>query len=337
VYGDGQGGDHRGLFSVEHFLRRRIVAQPTNPAIQAGWGCLCALLAIGFRFALSPILGDFFMPFVFFFPAVAAAGIMGGAVGGTVGLILCAIGGLIFFMEPVGALSASPKGLLALGVFLLSGGVMLILIVLLRRSLLALHAATEQERLLLGELQHRVKNTLAVVQSVASQSLRSDGDITKIKEVFTERLGALARAHSLLSDAAWGPVSLSDVCGRALEPFTLTDAERIQIRGEEVLLPSDHVVGLALCFHELATNAIKYGAHSEPDGRIEITWELVPEKRRVKLCWEEWGGPKVKAPKRAGFGTRVLKQGLAGRGRPEVSMDFLPSGVVWRASFDLDP
>ncbi len=184
-------------------------------------------------------------------------------------------------------------------------------------------AAEEQRLLLLNELNHRVKNTLAVVQGIARQTFR-DQEARLSLEVFEARLAALSRAHNLLTDADWKAADLRDI---VLDQLTQTGA-RVQATGPSVLLPPQIAVSLALALHELGANATKYGALSNDTGRVEISWRAQAVPPILKLRWEEVGGPPVEQPLRRGFGSRMIERALAAELGGEVSVGYLPTGLV---------
>ncbi|PWS38821.1 hypothetical protein DFH01_06110 [Falsiroseomonas bella] len=182
--------------------------------------------------------------------------------------------------------------------------------------------------LLVQELNHRVKNTLATVQTIAQQTMRQAGDDPAgFQRSFGERLRALARAHDLLTAHGWGPTQLGPVLEAALAPW-LADRRIAVEPGPEALLRPAQAQALVLALHELATNAAKYGALSVEEGRVQAGWS-VNEADEVELRWSETGGPRVKEPSRRGFGTRllgqVLRQDLGNGAVPEVVFD--PRGV----------
>ncbi|MBL8771826.1 MAG: PAS domain-containing protein [Phenylobacterium sp.] len=185
--------------------------------------------------------------------------------------------------------------------------------------------AEERRRLLVNELNHRVKNTLAVVQGLASQSLRSSGAEAKAGSEFLQRLGALARAHDILTAESWQPVDLADLLVGQLRVHV--DEGRFGLAGPSVRLGSRVAIDLALVAHELATNAVKYGALSNATGRIEIAWQVDGE--RVEIDWRETGGPPVAEPSRTGFGTRLIGRALAADGG-QASITYAPEGVRCR-------
>jgi two-component sensor histidine kinase len=184
-------------------------------------------------------------------------------------------------------------------------------------------AAEEQRLLLLNELNHRVKNTLAVVQGIARQSFR-DAEARASLEVFEARLAALSRAHNLLTDADWKAANLRDI---VLDQLAQAGA-RVQATGPSVMLAPQIAVSLALALHELGANATKYGALSNDGGRVEISWRVDPDPPTLRLRWEEAGGPTVQPPGRRGFGSRMIERALAAELGGVVRIDYPPTGVV---------
>jgi len=185
--------------------------------------------------------------------------------------------------------------------------------------------AEERQVLLINELNHRVKNTLASVQSLAMQTYRNAEPNTSADGAFIERLHALARVHDLLSETAWEGASLADVVGQTLAPY-VEQAGRFTVSGPVVQLIPNAAVTLNMAFHELATNATKYGALSTPAGRIDIAWRT--EGGDVAIDWRETGGPSVAQPTRRGFGSRLIERGLARELGGEARFAFEPAGLV---------
>ena len=185
--------------------------------------------------------------------------------------------------------------------------------------------AEEHRALLVNELNHRVKNTLAVVQGLARQTFRSTADMGQAIASFDERLSALSRAHNLLTDENWGSASLHDVIRDQLADRW---SDRIVLDGPEVLLSPPVAVSLALVLHELGTNATKYGALSTDAGRVTIGWETVEAGTAVRMRWAESGGPPVAPPQARGFGSRMIERALAAEVGGRVSLQFRPDGVV---------
>ena len=188
--------------------------------------------------------------------------------------------------------------------------------------------AEEHQKLLVGELNHRVKNTLAIVQAVAQQTFGRGQASPEARQAFDARLSAVAGAHSLLTRESWERASLGAVVEAALAGCG-ADPSRLEIEGPEVSLAPRTAVSLALAFHELGTNAMKYGALSNDDGAVEVRWSLHgPEDQRLRLQWTERGGPEVAPPGRRGFGSRMIERGLAAELGGTVNMDYRPEGLV---------
>lgn len=189
-------------------------------------------------------------------------------------------------------------------------------------------AAEERQRLLINELNHRVKNTLAIVQGLAQQSFGKLGDGRF--QVFTSRLAALSGAHNLLTAATWESADLRELVYSSLDATAGLQVARCRLAGPPVTLPPPLVLSLAMIVHELSTNAIKYGALSVPTGHVEITWSVRQADEGVVLMleWSEMGGPPVATPEREGFGTRLIRRGLSGQGEAELS--YRPEGVHCR-------
>jgi PAS domain S-box-containing protein len=188
--------------------------------------------------------------------------------------------------------------------------------------------AQEQANLLLSEMKHRLKNSLSIVQAIASQTL---GSITPQEQAaFAGRLQALAGAQDLLTLKNLQSVPLRDVLMRALSPFQERHAERIVLDGvDDIWLDAGKVTLLSMGLHELATNAAKYGALSNDTGTVHLTWHVAPAEagRRVQLTWQESGGPPVEPPSRKGFGSLLLEQALKSELGP-ASLEFPREGVV---------
>ena len=185
-----------------------------------------------------------------------------------------------------------------------------------------------QLRLLINELNHRVKNTLATVQSMAAQTLRGDYDPATAYEAFESRLLGLSAAHEVLTRERWHGALLRELAERALRPFCGEDPTRVSLSGGEVWLPPGAALTLALVFHELATNAVKYGALSAANGQVTLSWTHDAESGALDVCWSEAGGPPALPPQRKGFGSRLIERGLRGELGGKVAMRYLPSGLV---------
>jgi two-component sensor histidine kinase len=189
------------------------------------------------------------------------------------------------------------------------------------RDLTELKKSEELQRLLVNELNHRVKNTLATVQAIASYTLHRAPDLQTAHEKLNQRIGSLARVHDLLTLRNWTGANLRDVVHRALEPFAVA---QFNVSGPSVEISSGHTLALSLGLHELATNAAKYGALSVPDGRVQVHWTSEPGQ--LKPNWQESGGPQVTSPTRRGFGSRLLENAIA-RDLGGTKLEYLPHGV----------
>lgn len=194
------------------------------------------------------------------------------------------------------------------------------------------HEAQEHATRLIDELNHRVKNTLATVQSIVTQALRGSPDIETVRESIETRIAALSRSHDLLGREKWRGAGLHDLVVQILEPFGVADgrAERFTIEGDNIRLSPKAALALGIAFNELATNAVKYGAFSNKAGTVSIAWTLddKADGKRLRLQWREKDGPPVAPPSRRGFGSRVLEQGLAHELDGCVDLDYQPDGVI---------
>ena len=203
----------------------------------------------------------------------------------------------------------------------------------LARDVTEAKRAEQQRELLIGELNHRVKNTLALVQALAAHTRHAAVSPTDFEQAFTSRLHALGHAHDLLTQTHWKGTSLHQVIETALAPFSVYGPAqaRVEVNGPQVWLNSNTAVTLTLAFHELATNAAKYGALSTNKGHVKIFWAAQPaaDPTEVLLQWRESGGPTVEAPSRKGFGTMLIEKVLAYEAEGEAKLEFLPEGVVF--------
>ena len=198
-------------------------------------------------------------------------------------------------------------------------------------------AHQERQALLIAELNHRVKNTLATVQSLAHQTFRRAGSHDGARERFEARLMSLSRTHNLLNETSWTGALLKQVLALEIEPY-IGDNRRVVASGPNLRLPAPMAVAIGMILHELATNAAKYGALSVPDGRLDIEWTLAQEHGQTKalrLCWRERNGPQVAPPSRRGFGSRLIEQTVAQQLNGDVSFSFEPEGLVCEFEIDL--
>jgi two-component sensor histidine kinase/DNA-binding response OmpR family regulator len=189
-------------------------------------------------------------------------------------------------------------------------------------------AADKLQKLILEELHHRIKNTLATVSAIASQSLRTATSIEHGQHAIEGRLVALGRAHDLLLQARWANASLEQTIRGATEPYVSIGSGRISIQGPEIAITSGAVIALAMTLNELCTNTTKFGALSVPAGRIDIVWNIDEEKQRLNLTWSEKNGPAVHAPSRQSFGTRLIGS-LGQQLKGEVKLAYDATGFVY--------
>lgn len=198
----------------------------------------------------------------------------------------------------------------------------------LHEKALAQETAARRQELLIHELNHRVKNTLATVQSLAWQVVRPGVPPRTAQERFQERLLALSRTHNLLNETLWEGASLQTILEAEFQPF-MAETPRIRLSGPDVYLPATHTVVFGMALHELTTNAVKYGALSAATGRVQVDWRMEEHGRDATLIldWCEMGGPPVQAQPRPGFGSRLLRQTITQELGGELSMRFEPEGV----------
>jgi two-component sensor histidine kinase len=195
-------------------------------------------------------------------------------------------------------------------------------------------AAKKLQRLLLEELHHRVKNTLATVIAITSQSLRTADTLEDGRLAVESRLVALGRAHDLLLQANWTGAKLIDVIDAAIKPFDDSDVRRFVVQDTPIEVGAGAVLPLTMSLNELSTNAVKYGALSNATGRIAITSEFDDKALRLKLTWTESGGPSVREPTRRSFGTRLINR-LADQLHGDVQLRYEPKGVVYELDVPL--
>ncbi|PVE24378.1 hypothetical protein DC522_10960 [Microvirga sp. KLBC 81] len=196
----------------------------------------------------------------------------------------------------------------------------------------------EQQRFFLDELNHRVKNTLATVQSIAAQTLRSADSAAQFKKAFEGRLLALSMTHNLLTLKSWREADLHDIAEQELAPYKRESDDRVTIDGPRVNLPPRYAINLGLVLHELVTNAAKYGALSVPTGRLDVSWSVIPAGDRptqLRITWTETGGPPVQPPKRQGFGSRLIRRSIEGELDGYMVLNFAVTGVSYDISVPL--
>jgi PAS domain S-box-containing protein len=207
--------------------------------------------------------------------------------------------------------------------------------VLIVRDVSGRREAEERLQLLMGELEHRVRNTLAVVQGLVRQSLAGD-DINIAREKVEARLSALAASHQILTSVGWTTASVRSIVHAAISP--LCPKERLTSAGPEAELAPHAALSLSLCLHELATNATKYGALANASGVIEVSWVILASPvDTLHMVWEESGGPPVRSPGKKGFGSRLIERSARADLGGSARLEFKPEGLRCELDFPLVP
>ena len=196
--------------------------------------------------------------------------------------------------------------------------------------------AESQRELLVAELSHRVKNTLATVISVQQQSFSKARTPEEARKSFEARIRALAQTHSRLAEESWTGVSLMTVVQDELKPYLQEDGLNARVDGPSMMLNPKASLTLGLAFHELSTNAAKYGALSVRTGKIDARWQINDSDKALKITWTETGGPTVATPERSGFGRFLLERGVVADLKGTVALDFLPAGLVCTMTLPID-
>lgn len=209
------------------------------------------------------------------------------------------------------------------------------------RDITARKQAQERQQMLMGELNHRIKNILATVQSLAYQTIRKTSDPATFYEKFQGRLMALSKAHSLLTRSQWQGASLRDIIEEQVLPFREGKGQRILLTGRAVELSPEQAVVLGMVFHELLTNAVKHGCLSGMTGRVRIEWQvrsdLYPDQRWLRLYWRENDGPITHPPEQRGFGSIFIERSVRDQLNGNARLEFKPSGLVCLLEIPLNP
>lgn len=280
----------------------------------------CVAVATLARVALGLIANDI-IPLATYYPAVLVASLLGGAASGVFTLILGGIVAWWAFMPPH---YASLSHTISFALYFGSAGVIICVAEGYRRAMRRVRDEETKRDLLVGELQHRSKNTMAVVQSIVSQSLLEN---TEEAKKINRRINALAETNDLLIGSVDQITDLKSVLLAEFKPYPV---RRIVMHGTHMNLAADLAKALALVFHELATNAAKYGSLSDPNGWLRVSWKVLGDQAEIQ--WIERGGPPVVPPTKHGFGTqfidRILKTMQGG-----VATEFPPSGIECTISF----
>lgn len=312
------------LFRAPIFLPMRKTA--ASLALELGLGALLGLGLGSVRVLLVPLMGST-APFALVYVAITAATVLAGWRAGLAAL-LCgqALSWYAVFEPRLSFDLRSPTDLAVIAVTIVAELLVVLAIALYQKEVLTVTAARDEmdaaRQTVIDEMNHRVKNTLAVVMGIAGQTLKEDKDGGA--SAFMARLAALGRAHDLLVKEPSGRASISELIDRCVEPYRINGDERIKVDGPSLHLSRAAAINLALVVNELATNAIKYGALSSPAGTIHLDWSAV-EGGVLSLRWRETGGPLIQAPARSGFGTRMIKACVHGKG--SANFDFDPDGL----------
>ncbi len=279
-------------------------------------------------------------PLAFVFPAVLISTLQTGWLGGAVTLAAAELAAWLLYIPQLrtadlGSMSSAERLIIT---FLVS---LVLLVIANRHRDLARRAAEAEKstarareeafeesadrlRLLVHEVDHRANNLMSVIQGLVS--LSNAGSAAELKQVIEGRLHALAKAHKLMSETRWQGADLARLVSEELTPFGLGSTHRITAEGENVALGSAAAQGVALALHELATNAVKYGALSNDAGEVRVTWSRQGEI--LKVCWEERGGPPVETPHRRGTGVKVLERALDGALGGRTLLEWASAGLT---------
>ena len=285
-------------------------------------GLLWAFTTAGVSFLLHWAVEPFFQPdrgFIVFIPGIVLVTLIAGA---RYGVLTAALSGILVWyvtLPPVNAFALSHPDGVSLCVYVASSAIAIALVYGLRKS-------QAREQLLRRELQHRTKNLFALVHSLASQTLRGDTSIDEAREAFLSRLMALNRANETMGESEPDGVDLDLLVRSALKSFS----DHFACNGAKACVGSQTARNLSLALHELATNSMKYGALSAPQGTVQVSWKLANPGGALDFVWKEQGGPTVSPPTRRGFGTRLLS-GLFDNSEAE----FAPDGLVYRLRMPL--
>ncbi|WDQ97559.1 HWE histidine kinase domain-containing protein [Devosia sp. J2-20] len=333
-----------------------IVTRNRSPLFRWSLSLGLCVVAFALRYGLSDALPPGF-PYLTFFPAVIVTTLLAGLWPGVVSAVLCGLASWFFFIAPANsfALNAGATTALLFYAFIVSVDIVIIhgitvtaqhlkaeresmarLAHSLQRSNLALAERESEQQVLSQEIGHRLKNQLALVQAIVSQTLRSKNDLPGISKTLTERIGVLADAQDMLIAGSAGHASVADIVQKIAALHGNEGQRRIVADGPAIKLSSKPTLTLSMILHELATNATKYGALASVDGVVNINWS-VESRQGVEafvIKWVEQGGPAVEQPQDKGFGSRLVRAGLPSSGS-EVIMDFRPDGLVCTISADL--
>lgn len=288
------------------FIRRAILAGPSGPLPVAATIALAVSIPTLIRIASGPYVGQSAI-FAVYFPAMMLATVLLGWGFGLVTTGLSALAASYFFLPPAFSFSLDAADIGSVVYFTVSALLIVLFAETLRRTCIELEATARREAILAAELDHRARNNMAMIEALARQTQHSGSGDDAFFEALMPRLRALSAAQDLLRRSDWASCELPALATEALRPFDHHAGLRIE--GPECSLPSEVCTPLVLALHELATNAVKYGALSVPDGRIDVHWSVDCETARLRLEWRERDGPPVVPPERHGLGSRLLATG----------------------------
>jgi two-component sensor histidine kinase len=196
----------------------------------------------------------------------------------------------------------------------------------------------ERQALLIRELHHRVKNTLATVQALVGATARSAKSVDEFYHAFVARIVALAHTHTMLTEDYWQTASLGEILNAELGPYRSKSEDRVSLDGPDIHMQADLAVPLGMAIHELSTNAAKYGSLSVPEGKLQVRWDVREQgsARKLILNWSEIGGPPVEKPSRHGFGSTLIRRVLTTQCKADIQYDFEPDGIHFRLEAPLD-
>lgn len=312
----------------------RWIAQHDRGALSTLiWVVFLVALPIAIRLVILPWAGPSLW-YPSYYPAVLVAGLLLGPVGGVSVWLLSGLAGLFLIILPLFHYQLTRQVVAATAFYYFCSGLILAMAILCRTALRHLEAAKLRDQQMKAELHHRIRNVITVVQSLSHQSAkRANGNWDRFQEDFDGQLSAIGAALRVLAAQNWQEGRLPELPRVVLRPFARS--QQITLEGPRCSLTVDAVEPLALILHELATNALKYGALSSPEGRVHIRWELLSlstTKGACELRWEETGGPRVEAPSRRGLGSNLLR---AQRGIRAVERSFDPEGFKCSMTLDI--
>lgn len=295
-------------------------------AVGVAWGSV--FLATLVRLALGVLVGPGVIPFATYYPAVLLSTLWAGTGSGLITLFTAGVISWYAFMPPVYSFEIKePATAASLALYLASGSLIIWGADQYRRLAAALAGKDRERELLMGELLHRMRNMIAVVQAVVKQTLSHD---QYAREILSRRIAAVVTADGFMQDDLSYQSDLAELLASELVGY---DRARFILTGPATQLALDHARAIALSIHEFATNAAKYGALSCPEGRVRVSWNVTPAG--LQLAWQELGGPPVRAPTREGFGSRFVRQTLAKKGG-SIKTDWLEDGVVHKILLPTD-